>query len=145
MKLIPVLVATLTLAACGSTVKQIQPGKELEAVRDFVSAAELAEVNRIRLYEQLKYLYVNDHYVIIPERRGNHLIEFRGRCDQLREREWRSGMIDIRVTAHHLYADHDTIRGCTIGAIYELSDDQLEELRALGDAPGAEIFVAPEE
>ncbi len=145
MRLIPILIVTLTLTACGGTVTRLSPGKELEAVNDFVAASQLVEVQRIRLYDQIKWLYVNDHFVVLPERRGHHLIEFRARCDELRERQWTAGMIDHRVSARHLYSDHDTIRGCVIGRIYELSEDQLEELRYLGDAPGEEVFMSSEE
>ena len=145
MRLIPILIVTLTLTACGGTVTRVGPGKELEAVNDFVAASQLEEVHRIRLYDQIKWLYVNDHYVVLPERRGSHLIEFRSRCDELRETRWTVGMIDHRVSSRYLYSDHDTIRGCVIGHIYELSDAQLEELRYLGDAPGEEVFMTSEE
>ena len=145
MRQITILIVLLSLAACGGTVTRLGPGKELEAVHDFVTASQLVEVQRIRMYDQIKWLYVNDHFIVLPERRGNHLVQFRSRCDQLRERQWSGGMIDHRVSARHLYSDHDTIRGCVIGHIYELSDDQLEELRYLGDAPGEEIFMTSEE
>ena len=146
MRLTTILIVLLTLAACGGTVTRTGPGKELEAVHDFVAASQLVEVQHIRLYDQIKWLYVNDHFVVLPEqRRGHHLIQFRARCDELRERQWSASMVDHRVSARHLYSDHDTIRGCVIGHIYELSDDQLEELRYLGDAPGEEVFVTSEE
>ena len=53
-------------------------------------------------------------------------------------------MIDIRVSGRILYADFDTIRGCSIGKIYELPEAQLEELRVLGDAPGNDVFITKE-
>ena len=145
MRLIPILIVTLIISACGGTVERVAPGKELEGVRDFITAEELAEVERIRLYDQVKWLYVNDHFVLLPQRQNTHLIEFRGRCDELRQSRWSSGMIDIRVTARYLYSDHDTIRGCVIGRIYEISDAQITELSMLGDAPGPEVFVTNEE
>lgn len=145
MRIATIVTLLLTLSACGGTVTRLGPGKELEAVHDYIAAAELVEVQRIRLYDEIKWLYVNDHFVVLPERRGNHLIQFRSRCDELRERQWSAGMIDHRVSARHLYSDHDTIRGCVIHHIYELSDAQLEELRYLGDAPGQEVFMMSEE
>ena len=135
---------SLAVAACSTSVERISPGKDIEAVRDFVVASELQEVNNLRLTEQIKILYVNDFFVIIPMRRDKYLIEFRGRCSELRERKWVAGMVDIRVNSKILYSDYDTIRGCAIGRIYELEESQLEELRVLGDAPGNEIPVAQE-
>ncbi|MDJ0909125.1 MAG: DUF6491 family protein [Woeseiaceae bacterium] len=145
MRLTTILIVLLTLTACGGTVTRLGPGKELEAVRDYVAASELTEVQRIRVWEQIKWLYVNDHFIVLPQRRSVHLIEFRSRCDELRQRQWAAGMIDHRVSARYLYSDHDTIRGCVIRHIYELSDLQLEELRYLGDAPGEEIFMTSED
>ena len=82
----PIAVVTLLLlTACtnsGGTVTA--PGKELEAVRDFVVAVELEEVNMIRRWDQLKYLYVNDYFIILQTRRGDYLLEMKAgvpRCE----------------------------------------------------------------
>jgi len=138
-----IVIATfLLLTACtnsGGTVTA--PGKELEAVRDFVVAVELEEVKMIRRSDQLKYLYVNDYFIVLETRRGDFLLEMKGRCTELRRRLWTSDMIDFRVSTRLLYADYDTIRGCGIDTIYILSEAQLEELRVLGDAPGNDVFI----
>jgi len=143
----PIAVVTLLLlTACtnsGGTVTA--KGKELEAVRDFVVAVELEEVHMIRRWEQLKYLYVNDYFIILQTRRGDYLVEMRSRCAVLQSRKWTSDMIDLRTTTRILYADFDTIRGCGIGTIYILPEAQLEELRVLGDAPGNDVFIPPAE
>jgi hypothetical protein len=131
----------LVLIACSGTVSKLGPGKETEAVRDFVVASELQEVNKIRLTNQIKYQYVNDYFIVFPTSRGDYLIEFRGRCSELRNRIWTADMVDIRVSARLLYADYDTLRGCSIARIYELPELQLEELKQLGDAPGNEVFI----
>ncbi len=144
MRLHITALTSLTLCGCAMSGEVTSPGKDLEAVRDFVVASELQEINSVRLNEQIKILYVNDYYVILPNRRDRYLIEFRGRCSELRERKWVSDMIDVRVNAKMLYSDFDTIRGCVIGKIYELEESQLEELRVLGDAPGNEISVSHE-
>lgn len=134
----------LALSACATPVDRISPGKDVEAVRDFVAAGEMQELNSVRLVEQIRVQYVNDYFVVIPTRRDQYLVEFRGRCSGLRERKWVSDMIDIRVHSRMLYSDHDTIRGCVIGNLYELSDSQLEELKSMGDAPGDEVSVSQE-
>ena len=144
MRLHIAVLVLLALSAC-STAGTVQwPGKELEAVRDFVVVTELKEVKKIRLYEQMKYLFVNDFFIVFQTSRGDYLIEFRGRCTELRRRHWTADMIDIRVSARMLYAGHDTIRGCVIGKIFELPEPHLEELRLLGDAPGENQFIPKE-
>lgn len=133
---------SLALTACASTNSGPSwPGKENEAVLDFIVASELVEVNLIHLNEPIKYMYVNDNFVVVPTRRGDYLVGFRGRCTELRKRKYTADMIDIRVSARVLHADFDTIRGCRIGKIYELTELQFQELAALGDAPGEEVFI----
>ena len=144
MRLHITALALMALCGCATSGDMKVPGKDLEAVRDFVIASELQEINSIRLNEQIKILYVNDYYVILPNRSDRYLIEFRGRCTELRERKWVSDMIDIRVNSKMLYSDYDTIRGCVIGRIFEIEESQLEELRVLGDAPGNGISVSHE-
>jgi len=145
MRLQVAVTTSLALTACATTVEPVSPGKELEAVRDFIVATELREVDNMHRYDQLKYLYVNDYYVVVPTKRGDFLIEFRGRCTELRSPKWTGDMIDIRVSTRLLYAGFDTIRGCVIRKIYPLSEPQLEELRYLGDAPGNEQFIPQED
>ena len=127
--------------ACSGTVSKEGPGEEVEGVRDFIASAELVEVDRIRNFEKVTYRYVNDYFVTMPTRRKDYLIEFKSRCTELRRQKWSSDMIDFRVSARVLHADFDTIRGCKIDRIYELSDAQLAELQRLGDAPGEEVFL----
>ena len=136
------VVTLLLLTACTNLGGTVTPrGPDLEAVRAFVVAVELEEVKMIRRWEQLKYLYVNDYFIVLQTRRGDYLVEMRSRCGELQRQKWSSDMIDIRVSTRILYADFDTIRGCGIGSIYILPEAQLEELRVLGDAPGNDVFV----
>lgn len=146
MKTTAFIAAMLALAGCASTsTERLGPGKETEAVRDFIIAGELRELNIIRLTEPIKYMYVNDHFVVVPQRHGDYLVEFRGRCTELRKRKYTADMIDIRVSARVLHADYDTIRGCKIGRIYELTEERLIELAGLGDAPGNEQYLGKED
>ena len=141
MRLHITVVISLALTACSAPVEKLSPGKETEAVRDFVVVSELKQIDRIRRYEQIKYLYVNDFFIVFPTRRLDYLIEFRGRCTELRRRQWTSDMIDIRTSGRIIYAGSDTLRGCVIDKIWELPEAQLEELRVLGDAPGNDEFM----
>jgi hypothetical protein len=141
MRLLITVIALLALTGCSHSGTREQHGKETEAVKDFIVAAELPEVAKIYMVDEIRYFYVNDDFVIIPSKNDYYLVEFRGTCYQLRSRYWTSDMIDIRVTKRLLYAKFDTIRGCVVGRIYEISGPQLEELRYLGDAPGAGQFI----
>lgn len=143
MKRFILIALALALTGCATSKSRstLSPGKENEAVLDFIFTGELVETDRIRLNEPIKYLYVNDWWVIVPTRRSDYLVGFRGRCDELRRRKWTSDMIDIRVSARVLHSDYDTIRGCKIRRIYELTEIQLRELSALGDAPGDDEYV----
>ena len=137
---------SLLLGACAADVQRDDgPGKELEAVRDFIVVSELEPLKKIRLEDQIKYYYVNDHYVVLPTKRGNYLVEFRGRCTELRAARWSADMVDHRASARLLYADHDSIRGCRINQFYGLPGTMLDELAALGDAPGDSTYLGSSE
>jgi len=138
MNKILLVAAALSIAACSSTSQMPQ---EIEAVRDYIAATELEEVTEFRLREQLHYTYVNDRYVSIDTRRGDYLVEFLRNCWELRENQVTPEMVDIRRDNNYLRARFDTIRGCRISTIYEITEDQRKELKALGDAPGDEIFL----
>ena len=131
-----VLLLVLT-SACST----LQDEQEIEATRDFVAANQLQQVDEIRLYQQLNYRVINDYFVTVETRRGDYLVEFRTRCRALTQREFAPYMVDVRRDPNRIRARFDTIRGCIIGAIYEVSEEQREELRQLGDAPGEEVFL----
>ncbi len=142
MNKILILPALLAVAACSSTTQRPQ---EIEAVRDYVVANELDEVSEIRLREQMSYTYVNDRYVTIPTRRGDYLVEFLRDCWELRRNDFTPEMVDVRDNQNVLRARFDTIRGCRIAKMYEITDAQREELTALGDAPGDDVFLPGED
>jgi len=142
MNKILILPALLAIAACSSTTQRPQ---EIEAVRDYIVAAELEEITEIRMREQLSYTYVNDRFVTIDTRRGDYLLELNRDCWELRRNDFTPEMVDVRDNPNVLRARFDTIRGCRIGKMYEITAEQREELTALGDAPGDEIFLPGEE
>ena len=152
MRILLIPAALLVLAGCATP----QKAQEIEAVRDFVAANELEQVERVRyrFRGDLKYRYVNDRYVKVEGRDGDFLVEFRRNCPELRDRirpETMSGplqdspLVDKPRDANVLNARFDTIKGCRIAAIYGLTPEQYEELDNLGDAPGEEIFLPDEE
>lgn len=134
-------IAMLGLAACATPYDM----QEVEAVRDYVAASDLGEVDEIRYFSQFSYRYVNDYYVTVPTRRGDYLVEFGQRCENLRRREFRQDMFDKRESTNKIRARFDTIRGCRIAKIYEISELQRVELHDLGDAPGDEVYLPEDE
>ena len=139
-RLMPAIACTMSLLVTGCASKSTQP-QEIEAVRDYIVANELVEVDQIRTSRNMSYTYVNDRYVIWPTRRGDYLVELNRDCQELRSQEWNPHMVDRRDSTNILRARFDTIRGCHIGTMYEITKDQKAELRNLGDAPGDELFL----
>ncbi len=137
-----ILPALMVIAGCSSTSQRPQ---EVEAVRDFIAAADLKEVSEIRMSRQLSYTYLNDRFVLMPTRRGDYLVEFNRACWELRENRFTPEMVDVRDNQNILRARYDTLRGCRIDTMYEITEEQREELKDLGDAPGDEVFLPEEE
>lgn len=108
-----------------------------QAIEDFVAVSELEEASEIRHRDQLHYEVLNDHHVILKDRKKSYLIRFIRRCVELRDNLTITP--DVRYEAHVLRSRFDTIRGCRIAAIYPINDGQVEELKSLGDAPGATL------
>ena len=79
--------------------------------------------------------------MLVPTRRDDYLVEFQRDCRALRNTEITPDMVDVRQNRNVLRAKFDTIRGCRIARIYEISKAQSNELKVLGDAPGDEIFL----
>ena len=131
------LLSVMLLGACST----LFDAQEIEAVRDYVVANELKEVDKIRLYRQLNYTYINDQYITVDARTGDFLIEFKRVCRDLSRTDFTPEMVDRRYDSSVLRAGFDTIRGCPIGKIYEVSKEQREELSDLGDAPGDEVYL----
>ncbi len=133
MKKTVFLLMIMVVGGCSSTP---QTPREVEAVRDFVVAAELEEVTEIRLRSQMGYTDLNVRFVLIPTRRGDYLVEFQRDCRALTNTEITPDMVDVRQNRNVLRAKFDTIRGCRIARIYAITAEQSDELKVLGDAPG---------
>ena len=131
------LAAVFVLSGCSFNVLEPEEG---EAVVDYIYANELTEVDQVRYFQQFTYTYVNDQYVTIPTYAGDYLIEFANQCPELRQTRFTPGMADIKDDNRTLRARFDTIRGCRIGKIYEITEAQREELSELGDAPGDDTY-----
>jgi KaiC/GvpD/RAD55 family RecA-like ATPase len=132
-----VLATAFVLSGCGINLLEAEEG---EAVVDYIYANELKEVDQFRYFQQFTYTYVSDQYVTIPTNAGDYLIEFATECPELRRDRFTPDMADVRDDNRTLRARFDTIRGCRIGKIYEISAEQRAELSDLGDAPGDDVY-----
>lgn len=120
----------LLLAACATSHQE----ERINAVKDFIEVAELAEVDSISTFHSVGQDVLNDEYVIVSVRDEEFLLEYARRCveDPFTKRV----NPDVRSDARRLYAGIDTFRGCRIKALYPITPGQAEELREMGTAPG---------
>ncbi len=125
-----VLLAAL-LAGCANTAKEQGAVAKNDAVEDYITAAELPEVDMMRTTDQLRHKVITDRYIILSDRKSNHLITFKRRCRELKESVVTP---DIRYDNNRLRSRFDTYRSCTIGAMYEINAGQAKELLDLGDS-----------
>ena len=130
MKRYAALVIPLLLVACATTGQE----ERINAVKDFIEVNELEQTDAIRTFDQLQQHVLNERYVIVSTRRDQYLLEYPYPCrDDPMTRRPRP---DIRRDATAIYAGSDTFRGCQIRALYAISEDQAEELKNMGKAPG---------
>jgi hypothetical protein len=127
-RLLPV-VGLSVLAACAS-----RTVLDREAVADFVAARHLEEAPYISSDTSDGWESLNDYYLLYHNRRGEYLVEFASRCWDLSTNRV---MPDTRWDSTRIEARYDTIRGCRIGNIYKLKEEEVAELRNLGKAPGS--------
>jgi hypothetical protein len=118
----------LSLTACATT-----PEEEVSATKDFIEVNDLLEVAAIRSMGNFDLEPLNDYFEMVETTTGNFLLEYYTRCREFEPNRVRA---DVRKDPRTIYAKHDTFRGCRIKAFYEITLDQVEELRELGKAPG---------
>lgn len=128
-----IVVLAALLAGCANTAKEQGAVAKNDAVEDYIAAAELPEVDMMRTTDQLRHKIITDRYIILTDRKNNHLITFSRRCRELRESVVTP---DIRYDSNRLRSRFDTYRGCTIGAMYKINAGQAKELLDLGDDAG---------
>jgi hypothetical protein len=124
------LCALPLLGACAT----LEEPEYASAFRDFIEVTDLQEVRSIRTFGGIDGEVLNAEYVIVTTRDGDYLLEYASRCheDPFTQRV----KPDVRRDAHKIHAGLDTYRGCQIRALYEVTPDQVVELRDLGKAPG---------
>ena len=127
------LCALLLLGGCAAT----EEAEDASAFRDFIEVTDLQSARAISTFGTLGGLdheILDDEYLIVSNRDQDYLLEYVSRCDE--DPFTRRVKADVRSDANRIYAGIDTYRGCRIKALYELTPDQVVELRNLGMAPG---------
>lgn len=125
-------VVTTLVAGCAATT----PGEHSKAmtvntaIEDFIAVEALAQTDVIRSMQELNYEVITDSYVIVSDRRASYLAKFRRRCVELYDSQVTP---DIRRERHVLRAKTDSLRGCRIDSIYDVSDGQADELKSIGE------------
>ena len=124
------LLVLMFLTACATTGQE----ERINAVKDFIEVNELEKADKIRTFERIEQHVLNDRFVIVSTRREQYLLEYPMPCrdDPLT----RGPKPDIRRDSSAIYAGSDTFRGCQIRALYPITEDQAEELKSIGKAPG---------
>ena len=136
MKAALLIVLTAALVACaGQDSKEpTEADKAVQAVRDLIEVRGLQEVDKIRSGGRDSWDSIDNWFLIYKTRRDTYLVEFDRRCWELDDDS--RIIADERWDANVVRARFDTIRGCRIGKLYALSEEDVAELENIGEAPG---------
>ena len=132
--LLIVLIAALAACAGQDSKEPTEADMAVQAVRDLIEVRGLQEVDKMRSSGRDKWDSIDNWFLIYDTRRATYLVEFARRCWELDD-DTRI-VADQRRDANIVRARFDTIRGCRIGKLYALSEEDVAELRNIGEAPG---------
>lgn len=129
------VLALSLLAACasGSFDERESVVRKNDAIADFITVAELEQVDEIRSMQQWRHKEITERYIIIRDNRHSYLAAFTRRCHELSDTEVTP---DYRSDLRKIRARFDTFRGCRIDKLYKLSEGQAKELQELGAISG---------
>ena len=127
-----IIIAAIAMAACASEPTEPEPVilESDQVILDFIQVRGLEEVGRIRGAERRSYEKVTPSFILYKPRRGEFLVEFSRPCYEI----WNNNYLSADATFLHdtLRAHFDAIRGCRIGRIFSLTEEDLADLRQLG-------------
>lgn len=130
------VVMALVVACAGQDSKEpSEADKAVQAVRDLIEVRGLQELDKIQTFGRDSWQAIGNRFLIYETRRDIYLVEFDRRCWELND-DTRI-IADERWDANTVRARFDTIRGCRIGRIYALAEEDIAELKNIGEAPGS--------
>ncbi len=136
MRIPLIFILTSAIAACAGqeSKESTEADMAIQAVRDLIEVRDLQEVDKLKTGSRDRWGSIENWFLIYETSRDTYLVEFNRRCWQLDE----NSIIvpDKRWDASAIRAKYDTIRGCRIGKIYALNEEDVAELRNIGEAPG---------
>jgi len=131
-----VLVVTLLVACAGQDPAVEQSRQDaVQAVRDFIDVRGLEELTELRSSTSDTWEPIEEHFLIYKGRRATYLVEFAHQCRELNDNT--RIVADERWSANTVRARFDTIRGCRIGRIFALTEEEVAELENIGESPGS--------
>ena len=136
MRIALTITLTAALAACaGQDSKEpSEADKAVQAVRDLIEVRGLQEVDHMRSSGRDSWESIDNWFLIYKTRRDTYLVEFDRRCWELDDDA--RIVADERWDSNKVRARFDTIRGCRIGKIYALNEEDVAEVKNIGEAPG---------
>lgn len=137
MKTVTLVLILAAVAACstsGSSQREIEEKSKNQAILDFIEVRELTELDRMRASDRDSWDELTMTYIVFKSRRNRHLVEFARPCYEMRDNTQVTA--DNRSDPNHIRARFDTIRGCRINRLWELTREEAMELSNLGDAVG---------
>lgn len=133
MNKLMLLLAPILLTACATQEDAITRDTE-QAVRDFIEVRQLEKTDKVRTSNDDQWQDIDQNFVLYLKRREAYLFEFTRRCHELNEYPV---VPDRRDGSNTIRAKFDTLRGCRIESMYPLTEDEVEELRNIGESPGS--------
>lgn len=131
MRIISLVLLPALITACAGTV---EIPADTQAVRDYVEVGELQEVDRMRSHVNDGWSVITDNYVLYRSRDGQFLLEFSRICHGLTDSTRVTP--DYRSDHNTIRSRFDTLRGCRIDKMYELTEAQVLEIEALVRSAG---------
>lgn len=127
------LIALILISGCASQEDTLTYDTE-QAVRDFIAVRQLETADKVRTNNDDQWQDIDQNFVLYLKRREAYLFEFARRCHELNEFPV---VPDRRDSSNTIRARFDTLRGCRIVSIYPLTEDEVAELRDIGESPGS--------
>ena len=130
------LVAIVCFALPGANADENEESVS-DAVRDFVEVRDLEEVDAITTGTSDSWDELSLEFILYEGRRETYLVEFVRPCYELRDNSRITP--DKRWDTNKIRAKFDTLRGCRLKSVYQLTEAEVAELESIGESPGSRL------